>query len=385
MIDFHTHILPEVDDGSVNAQMSVAMLKELKNQGIKKVVLTPHFYAYASSAEVFAERRETSKQELLLELQKNPVDIELYLGCEVLYFEELWRIESLKDFSIKGTEYILVEMPFVPWPENMVRGVEKLIGKGFTSRHKGVILASRLADSFLNSLTVLIPIALEMLAEIFDRFNIVISKKIKTLLSLAKRRADYYVSLLTVYLRICRDSLSLCGKIKISPIYTVVVSAFVKRLLDRVTHLHSLYALAGGYLKSFNRRLSRAVKTKLLTRSYTNAYIMSFSVDRFVRKRHIRYGACQKAVIVGQNGCGKHGGQTDTVLFKYRGSRERIDIKRHLYHLVRVAAITEEGIFLSVDSCRSKDRIILSCPMHSFCKVQGLIRRPYREKGIYCY
>ena len=60
-----------------------------------------------TSAEVFAERRETSVQELLNELKKNPVDIELYLGCEVLYFEELWRVESLKDFAIRGTEYIL--------------------------------------------------------------------------------------------------------------------------------------------------------------------------------------------------------------------------------------------------------------------------------------
>lgn len=132
MIDFHTHILPEVDDGSTDAQMSLALLKQLNNQGVKKVLLTPHFYAYASSAEVFAERRETSVQELLNELKKNPVDIELYLGCEVLYFEELWRVESLKDFAIRGTEYILVEMPFAPWSENMVRGVEKIIGKGLT-------------------------------------------------------------------------------------------------------------------------------------------------------------------------------------------------------------------------------------------------------------
>lgn len=132
MIDFHTHILPEVDDGSTSLEMSVALLKELKNQGVKKVLLTPHFYAYASSAVVFAQRREKSKHELLMELKKNPVDIELYLGCEVLYFEELWRIEELREFCIKGTDYILVEMPFAPWTENMLRGVEKVIGKGLT-------------------------------------------------------------------------------------------------------------------------------------------------------------------------------------------------------------------------------------------------------------
>ena len=132
MIDFHTHILPNVDDGSTGLQMSVALLKELKNQGVEKVLLTPHFYAYASSAEDFAQRRDASKQELLTQLGKTPVDIEIYMGCEVLYFEELWRIEELKDFCIKGTDCILIEMPFVPWTENMIRGVEKIIGKGLT-------------------------------------------------------------------------------------------------------------------------------------------------------------------------------------------------------------------------------------------------------------
>lgn len=132
MIDFHTHILPEVDDGSTNAQMSVALLRKLKSQGVNKVLLTPHFYAYASSAESFVERRQSSLEKLLEELKNDCVNVELYSGCEVLYFEELWRVEQLRDFCIAGTEYILLEMPFAPWSENMVRGVEKLFGKGVT-------------------------------------------------------------------------------------------------------------------------------------------------------------------------------------------------------------------------------------------------------------
>ena len=132
MIDFHTHILPEIDDGSSSAKESLVLLKMLKEQGVENVFLTPHFYAYSSSAESFRERRNSSLKELVAELEKDSLDINLYLGCEVFFFEELWRIEELADFCIKGTNYILIEMPFSEWTDSMVRSIEKIIGKGFT-------------------------------------------------------------------------------------------------------------------------------------------------------------------------------------------------------------------------------------------------------------
>ena len=132
MIDFHTHILPEIDDGSSSAKESVALLKVLKEQGVSNVFLTPHFYAYSSSAESFRERQESSFKMLVAELEKDSLDINLYLGCEVFFFEELWRIENLADFCIKGTNYILIEMPFSEWTDSMVSSIEKIMGKGFT-------------------------------------------------------------------------------------------------------------------------------------------------------------------------------------------------------------------------------------------------------------
>ena len=130
MIDFHTHILPGIDDGSDSAEISVTMLKQLKEQGVNSVVLTPHFYAYASSAEDFKEKKESAIKKLLDRLKETPVDIKIYSGCETLYFDELWRLEDLRDFGIGGTEYILVEMPFDSWSDNMVDGVGKIMGKG---------------------------------------------------------------------------------------------------------------------------------------------------------------------------------------------------------------------------------------------------------------
>jgi hypothetical protein len=101
MIDFHTHILPGIDDGSSNSESSIMLLKKLKKQGVSKVLLTPHFYAYSSNAENFCETRKLSAQNLLKALENDPVDIELYLGCEVLYFDEIWRIEKIRDFPEK--------------------------------------------------------------------------------------------------------------------------------------------------------------------------------------------------------------------------------------------------------------------------------------------
>ena len=64
MIDFHTHILPKVDDGSRSLEQSLAMLNELKKQGVKKLVATPHFYANDESVESFLERRNRVYAEL---------------------------------------------------------------------------------------------------------------------------------------------------------------------------------------------------------------------------------------------------------------------------------------------------------------------------------
>ena len=45
MIDFHTHILPGVDDGSKNLDESLQLLQMEQQQGIDIVVLTPHYYS----------------------------------------------------------------------------------------------------------------------------------------------------------------------------------------------------------------------------------------------------------------------------------------------------------------------------------------------------
>ena len=42
LIDIHSHILPLVDDGAESVEMALLMLKKAAEEGIEKIILTPH-------------------------------------------------------------------------------------------------------------------------------------------------------------------------------------------------------------------------------------------------------------------------------------------------------------------------------------------------------
>ncbi|MBQ8395535.1 MAG: capsular polysaccharide biosynthesis protein, partial [Oscillospiraceae bacterium] len=64
IIDFHTHVLPKIDDGSSSLKESIGMLRLEAEQGIETVVATPHFYANHDSPEAFLERRKMAQERL---------------------------------------------------------------------------------------------------------------------------------------------------------------------------------------------------------------------------------------------------------------------------------------------------------------------------------
>lgn len=128
MIDFHSHILPAIDDGSKNAQESLAMLNSLKEQGITRVVATPHFYANDGSVSSFLERRQKSYEKLRAELRDDSPEI--FLGAEVRYYEGLSKLEQLQDLCIQGTRLLLVEMPSARWTEYVLSELFNLSSQG---------------------------------------------------------------------------------------------------------------------------------------------------------------------------------------------------------------------------------------------------------------
>lgn len=121
MIDFHSHILPGIDDGSRNVKMSLGMIDTLYRQKVDTICATPHFYVTQRTPEHFLERRQEAYELLIPVLPKNSPRI--LLGAEVLYFPGVSKMEALPDLCLEGTDVLLLEMPFSEWQEYWIREV----------------------------------------------------------------------------------------------------------------------------------------------------------------------------------------------------------------------------------------------------------------------
>ncbi len=118
MIDFHSHILPSLDDGSSSVAESIEMLRLSSRDGVRGIVATPHFYAHREAPEHFLKRRRTSWEQLAPRL---PDDVpEIYLGAEVYYYTGISNTKGLSRLCIGGGDTLLLEMPFHKWSERMV-------------------------------------------------------------------------------------------------------------------------------------------------------------------------------------------------------------------------------------------------------------------------
>lgn len=124
--DFHSHILPGIDDGSACVAESIALLKLESEQRIRHVVATPHFYARHDSPEHFLENRRAAERQLREEMSKYPDLPEISVGAEVYYFEGMSNSDALQELTIGGSEYILVEMPMAEWTDRMYRELEQI-------------------------------------------------------------------------------------------------------------------------------------------------------------------------------------------------------------------------------------------------------------------
>ncbi len=118
-VDFHTHLLPAMDDGSASLEESIAILNALKEQGVSTVIATPHFYPEEESPRSFLRRREKACAELLTAYDPD-IHPTVYLGAEVAYFSGIGRSRYMKDLSVCGTNVILVEMPFAEWSDSVI-------------------------------------------------------------------------------------------------------------------------------------------------------------------------------------------------------------------------------------------------------------------------
>ncbi len=119
--DFHSHILPRLDDGSKSDDETLQMLRASKQQGVKRIVATPHFYPHLWSPEKFLGKRERAMEDLVSAVTSRKAEGEefprVYVGAEVAYFSGISKCEWMEKLCLSGSRIILVEMPFERWSD----------------------------------------------------------------------------------------------------------------------------------------------------------------------------------------------------------------------------------------------------------------------------
>ena len=135
VIDFHSHILPAIDDGSSSVEKSIEMLDMASAQNVDVMVATSHFYAARHRVEDFLEKRQRAFEKLQIKQEKRHPSLKL--GAEVAFFPGISNAERLDDLTIEGTRVLLLEMPFSPWSSSDIREVRELI----VTRNFQVVLA----------------------------------------------------------------------------------------------------------------------------------------------------------------------------------------------------------------------------------------------------
>lgn len=126
MIDFHTHILPNVDDGSKSVEETFNLIKEAKSVGFDSIISTSHYIE--EYYEVGVAERATWINAISDALKKENIDVNLYLGNEVYFSENIIKLlNENKATTMNNTDYILFEFPMNTKPMNIYDVVYEML------------------------------------------------------------------------------------------------------------------------------------------------------------------------------------------------------------------------------------------------------------------
>ncbi len=112
MIDFHSHCLPGIDDGSKSVDESKLMLKDSFSQGVTLCTATPHVKVHSrNDIDIFLDKRCDSFNKLLSSLENDKERIpRISLGAELFLDNDVSEFENLNKLCIQNTNLLLCEL-----------------------------------------------------------------------------------------------------------------------------------------------------------------------------------------------------------------------------------------------------------------------------------
>ena len=111
MIDLHSHVLFDIDDGPETLYESMRLCEMGVEYGIDRIAATSHLYHPDEIAD-FLRRRNDRVLRLREEIKQRGLQLRLYAGAEVFVDDSIFRAQHLDKVTLNGSRYLLIEFDF---------------------------------------------------------------------------------------------------------------------------------------------------------------------------------------------------------------------------------------------------------------------------------
>ncbi|MGW8169111.1 MAG: tyrosine-protein phosphatase [Sulfurovaceae bacterium] len=126
--DFHSHLIPGIDDGAKDMAHSIELIKELSTLGYRKLITTPHIKCgqYDNTAILITDGLSKLRNELAV----NDIDILIDAAAEYYYDETF--LQAIKEDSLLHIgRYVLFEFSYVVPPINIEEVIYELRSRDY--------------------------------------------------------------------------------------------------------------------------------------------------------------------------------------------------------------------------------------------------------------
>ena len=130
MIDIHSHILFDIDDGAKDIEESIKIIKLQKALGYTGIIVTPHYKidVYCQTPDNIIKRIDQIRNRLT---QEN-IKFDIYIGNEIYIFPQVCeRIENGYIARLNNSRYVLLELPRYEYPIYTNQVIFELINKEY--------------------------------------------------------------------------------------------------------------------------------------------------------------------------------------------------------------------------------------------------------------
>ena len=113
MIDIHSHVIFDVDDGACDIGQSIKIIEEMISVGVTDLICTPHYRL--KMFETDYEKIKTNFNALCDKVLELNLNINLYLGREVYFDKSIYN--NLELFTMNNNKIILIEFSYTINPD----------------------------------------------------------------------------------------------------------------------------------------------------------------------------------------------------------------------------------------------------------------------------